>query len=137
MVSEEVRSKLLKKREPYETRETLVCRSWFKIKKQVFNVHYEYNITAVEGSTITLSNAVTLPVSLIKNKFVHNYCRTCHSFQGSTIQEAITIFDHKVRVRFANVALHRRHKGYGPQAGLLLRLRRERREGERDDTVLL
>ena len=26
---------------------------------------------------------------------MHNYCRTCHSFQGSTIDEAITIFDHK------------------------------------------
>ncbi|MFM7990157.1 MAG: C-terminal helicase domain-containing protein, partial [Candidatus Fonsibacter sp.] len=27
---------------------------------------------------------------------MHNYCRTCHSFQGSTIDEAITIFDHKI-----------------------------------------
>ena len=44
---------------------------------------------------LTLSNAMTLPISLIKNNFVHNYCRTCHSFQGSTIEEAITIFDHK------------------------------------------
>jgi len=49
MVSEAVRSSLLKKSEPYETGETLVCRSWFKVKKQVFNVNYEYNITAVEG----------------------------------------------------------------------------------------
>ena len=44
---------------------------------------------------ITLSNAMSRPVSLIKKNFVHNYCRTCHSFQGSTIDEAITIFDHK------------------------------------------
>ena len=44
---------------------------------------------------ITLSNAMTLPVSLIKQNFVHNYCKTCHSFQGNTIEEAITIFDHK------------------------------------------
>ena len=44
---------------------------------------------------ITLSNAMTLPINLIKKNFVHNYCRTCHSFQGSTIDEAITIFDHK------------------------------------------
>ena len=49
MVSEEVRSRLLKKSEPYESGETLVCRSWFKVKKQVFNVNYEYEITAVEG----------------------------------------------------------------------------------------
>ena len=44
---------------------------------------------------ITLSNTVTLPISQIKNNFVPNYCRTCHSFQGSAIEEAMTIFDHK------------------------------------------
>ncbi|MFM7980217.1 MAG: C-terminal helicase domain-containing protein [Candidatus Fonsibacter sp.] len=58
-------------------------------------MNYEYEITAVEGDMITLSNATSLPVGLIKNNFVHNYCRTCHSFQGNTIDEAITIFDHK------------------------------------------
>ena len=45
---------------------------------------------------ITLSNAMTLPIHLIKKNFVHNYCRTCHSFQGSSIDEAITVFDHKL-----------------------------------------
>ena len=49
MVSEEVKSRLLQKWEPYETSETLGCKSWFKLKKQVFNLNYEYNITAVEG----------------------------------------------------------------------------------------
>ena len=47
------------------------------------------------GGMITLSNAMTLPVNLIKKNFVHNYCRICHSFQGSTIEEPIAIFDHK------------------------------------------
>ena len=32
---------------------------------------------------------------MIQNNFIHNYCRTCHSFQGSSIDDAITIFDHK------------------------------------------
>ena len=49
IISEEVRSRLLKKSEPHESRETLVRRSWFKVKKQVFNVSYECEITAVEG----------------------------------------------------------------------------------------
>ena len=49
-VSEAVRSSLLNKSQPYEEGETLVCRTWFKVKKQVFNVNYEYNITAVEGT---------------------------------------------------------------------------------------
>ena len=44
---------------------------------------------------ITLSNAMTLPVSLIKKNFIHNYCRTCHPCQGSSIDDTITIFDHK------------------------------------------
>ena len=29
----------------------------------------------------------------VQKNFTHNYCRTCHSFQGSTIDDAITIFD--------------------------------------------
>ena len=66
-----------------------------KVKKQIFNVNYEYKIAAVEGEMITLSNTMSLPVSLIKKNFAHNYCRTCHSFQGSTIEEAIANFDHK------------------------------------------
>ena len=49
MVSEEVISSLFKTSEPNESVETLVCRSWFKVNKQVFNVNYEYNITAVDG----------------------------------------------------------------------------------------
>ncbi|MFM7979272.1 MAG: hypothetical protein ACKPKO_08145 [Candidatus Fonsibacter sp.] len=48
-VSEQVRSILLKKSEPYEPRDTLVRRSWFKVKKQFVNVNYEYEVTAVEG----------------------------------------------------------------------------------------
>jgi len=48
-VSEQVRSILLKKSEPYEAGETLVCISWFRVKNQVFNVNYEYEITAVDG----------------------------------------------------------------------------------------
>ncbi|MFM7982745.1 MAG: C-terminal helicase domain-containing protein, partial [Candidatus Fonsibacter sp.] len=52
-------------------------------------------ITAVDGDMMTLSNGMALPVGMIKKNFVHNYCKTCHSFQGSTVDEAITIFDHK------------------------------------------
>ncbi|MFM7989858.1 MAG: hypothetical protein ACKPKO_62145, partial [Candidatus Fonsibacter sp.] len=50
----------------------------------------------MEGDMITLSNTMSLPVNLVKKNFTHNYCKTCHSFQGHTIVEAITIFDHKL-----------------------------------------
>ncbi|MFM7978143.1 MAG: C-terminal helicase domain-containing protein, partial [Candidatus Fonsibacter sp.] len=49
----------------------------------------------MEGDMITLSNGMALPINLVKNNFSHYYCKTCHSFQGNTIDEAITIFDHK------------------------------------------
>jgi hypothetical protein len=71
----------------------LVCRSWFKVKKVVFHVNYEYTITKVEGEMIGLSNGAELPESLVKKNFIHNYCRTCHSFQGSSIDNPITVFD--------------------------------------------
>ena len=44
---------------------------------------------------ITLSNATMLPIHLINKNFAHNYCKTCHSVQGSNIDDAITNFDHK------------------------------------------
>ncbi|MFM7986469.1 MAG: hypothetical protein ACKPKO_44870 [Candidatus Fonsibacter sp.] len=44
---------------------------------------------------LTLSNGMTLRVNLIQHNFTHNYCKTCHSFLGNTIEESITIFDHK------------------------------------------
>jgi hypothetical protein len=47
----------------------------------------------VEGEMIGLSNGAELPESLVKKNFIHNYCRTCHSFQGSSIDNPITIFD--------------------------------------------
>ena len=85
---------------------------------------------------ITLSNAMSLPVVLIKQNFVHNYCRTCHSFQGSTIDEAITIYDHK----FAYVSRKWLYTAVTRATNLkhvyFLRLRRECREGEGHDTVL-
>ena len=125
MVSEEVKSRLLQKREPYETSETLGCKSWLKLKKQVFNVNYEYKITAVEGEMITLNNAMTLTNRLIKKHFVHNYCRNCHSFQGSSNNEAITVFDPKL----AYVTRKRRYTVITKATDLkqlyYLRLRRE------------
>ena len=66
MVSEEGQIEVAQgERAVTASRETLVCRSWFKVKKQVFNANYEYEITAVEREMITLSNAMTLPISLI------------------------------------------------------------------------
>jgi hypothetical protein len=94
-ISEEARRRILKKLEPYEPGEVLICRSYFKMKRVVFHVNYEYHIEKVEGSMVHLLGGIAVPMDLIKKNFTHNYCRTCHSFQGSSINKPITIFDWK------------------------------------------
>ena len=71
----------------------LVCRAYSKIRKQVFNVNYEYKITAPESDAITLNNTLLEPIDTVRKNFTHAYCRTCLSFQG--LDEHLTIFDRK------------------------------------------
>jgi len=94
-VSQRVRSELLRKMGEYCIGEVLVCRTYFKIRKQVFNVNYEYKITALECEAITLNNTLLVPIDTVRKNFIHAYCRTCHSFQGTSLDERLTIFDWK------------------------------------------
>ena len=66
-----------------------------KTKNMVFNVNYEFEITAIDTDSITLDNQHKVPIEVIRSHFTHNYCRTCHSFQGSSIDDKITIYDWK------------------------------------------
>ena len=70
-----------------------MCRAYFKLRKQVFNVNYEYKIPALGSEAITLSNALLVPIDTVRKSFIHAYCRTCHSFQGTSLDERLTIFD--------------------------------------------
>ncbi len=36
---------------------------------------------------------LVVSIETVRKKFIHNYCRTCHSLQGSSIKKSITIFD--------------------------------------------
>ncbi len=108
-VAQQVRSEILRKSSPYEVGEVLVCRKYLKVKKQVFNVNYEYAITSVDENSLLLNDELRVPIDAVRKNFTHNYCRTCHSYQGSTIggdddddndgnnhdgqKNAITIFD--------------------------------------------
>ena len=94
-VSKRVRTELLKKSAEYCVGEVLLCRSYFKIKKSVFNVNYEYKITALENEALTLNDTILLPLDTVRKNFIHDYCRTCHSFQGSSLDKRLTIFDWK------------------------------------------
>ena len=34
---------------------------------------------------------------MVRDNFIHNYCKTCHNFQGSSIDGAMMIFDCKLK----------------------------------------
>ena len=121
-VNKIVRAKLLKKTNEYAVGEVLVCRTYFKMKKQVFNVNYEYKITTLECEAITLNNTLLVPVDTVRKNFIHNNCRTCHSFQGTSLDERITILRLEVRPRQSQVAVHRSDKGNGVEERYVLRL---------------
>ena len=61
----------------------LICRSYFKMKKVVLNVNYEYTISGVAGSCIELTDGVVVPLQLEQKHFMHNYCRSVIASRGA------------------------------------------------------
>lgn len=98
-VAKEIRGKLNKTGE-YEVGEKLICRNWFKVNKDSFNVNFEYEIVGVDNNNITITDISTkinyvLNINKIRTNFIFSYCGTCHSYQGSSLKESMTIFDYK------------------------------------------
>ena len=97
-VAKDVR-KMLKKVDDYEVGEVLVCRKYLKVSVSLkCSVNYEYTVKAVKANSIVLqelsaSSTIELKLHAIRKYFTHSYCRTAHSFQGSSISGAKTIFD--------------------------------------------
>ena len=105
-VSKKVRKMLGMKKE-YEVGEKLVCKKFFKIvrkdddgKSQSMNINknFEYIIVGITDKNMTLkdentSETITLMLKQIENNFIHSYCNTCHSLQGSSIKKPITIHE--------------------------------------------
>ena len=82
----------------YEVGEILICRKYLKIKNITFNVNYEYVISQINDQELILSDhsinkSYSVPIKVVKANFIHGYCRTCHSLQGSSISSEITSFD--------------------------------------------
>ena len=98
-VADKIRKKLDKTSE-YEVGEKIICRKWFKVNKDRFNVNFEYEIIKIVNDLITIVDSstgkeYTLSTKTIKNNFIFSYCGTCHSYQGSSIDESMTIHDYK------------------------------------------
>ena len=92
--------KMLKKKSDYEVGEVIVCRKYLKLKGIKCSVNFEYVVKAIRGDTITIEDLggdkkLDLKRYVVKKHFIHSYCRTCHSFQGSSIDDKITVFDWK------------------------------------------
>jgi uncharacterized protein YabN with tetrapyrrole methylase and pyrophosphatase domain len=99
-VSNAIRHKLNKKHD-YELGEVLICRKYTKIGKHVLHVNFEYTIIGISDKMIKLRDDAAvrrnernrqrgrdvdeLPEEfdvakyIIKDSFIFNYCRTCHS----------------------------------------------------------
>ena len=105
-VSKAVR-KMLGMKNDYEVDEKLVCRKFFKIirkdddgksKSININKNFEYVIVGITDKNIILkdentSETITLTLKQIETNFIHSYCNTCHSLQGSSIKKPITIHE--------------------------------------------
>jgi hypothetical protein len=64
-----------------------------------FQVNFKYNIVNIEGDCFTLANIITGEEQnagdrIIKDSFMFNYCSTCHSTQGASINGNGCIFDY-------------------------------------------
>ena len=100
-VSSAIRKKL-NKVDDYEIGEILICRKYIKLKKShvKFQVNFQYKIVKIEGEFFSLENIITGDVQsigdkIIKDAFIFNYCATCHSSQGASINGKVCIFDYK------------------------------------------
>ena len=83
----------------YDVGEFLICREYCKVKDITFNVNVEDENVKVREYTLTIksvSNSMLfdVPLKSIRTNFIFNYCGTAHSFQGSSIDESITIVDY-------------------------------------------
>jgi hypothetical protein len=98
---------MLGKKNDYEVDEKLVCKKFFKIvrkdddnksKNININKNFEYVIVSITDKHVTLkdestSETISLTLKQIETNFIHSYCNTCHSLQGSSIKKPITIHE--------------------------------------------
>jgi hypothetical protein len=75
----------------------LRCRRFIKKDKQKVYVNFVYKVTYIDRKNFTIQDIIsntyiTLKIKSLK-KFTFNYSATCHSLQGITVSDAITIFD--------------------------------------------
>ena len=96
-VSDEVRKKL-GKTGLYEVGEEIICRLYLKLGDAKFNANIRYKILCINSRHIVIENIKdkkqhTLTEELLNKHFRYGYCATCHSCQGASINNNITIHE--------------------------------------------
>ena len=96
-VSNEIR-KLENRKDEYQVGEFLICRDY--TKTSVFNVHFKHKVVRTGNDGIcALKHVKTdilqpVEVAKIRSNFIFASCSTCHSAQGSSIDDTTTMFDY-------------------------------------------
>ena len=97
-VANQIRKKQNRKGE-YEVGEVMICREYLKSTEYKFQVNFKYKILNIIENMVVLEDEhdkkiQKLPLDMLRKHFIFNYCYTCHSVQGSSIEGGITIFDY-------------------------------------------
>ena len=99
-VANQIRKKQNRKGE-YEVGETMICREYLKSKTYRFQVNVKDKIvqTDFDSGFVVLRDVEDvilqhLPLEMLRKHFIFNYCYTCHSVQGSSIEGGNTMFDY-------------------------------------------
>ena len=96
-VSNEIR-KFENRTEENECGETLICGEYTKTNGSVFNVNFQYDIVKIDNDILLLKNVKTKQIQALHRDKIENFifawCSTCHSAQGCSVDEEITIFDY-------------------------------------------
>ena len=98
MVANEVRRRM-NKTEQYEVGEELICRKYRKAVDGTLNVNIRWKVIGVEDENLVIQNIKDpedtrkLYKAIIAKHFIYSYCATCHSVQGTSIRDSITIHE--------------------------------------------
>ena len=96
-VSNQIR-KHIGKKDKYEVGETLISRVYKKFGSKRFNVNYRFRIVSITNNVVILENVkskeqYTTDMLTLDKHFRYDYCTTCHSAQGASINGKIIIHE--------------------------------------------
>ena len=90
--------KSLGKSDKYEVGEILICRLYKNTNNVKFNVNYRFRIVSISKNIFILENVkpkqqYMMDIATLDKHFRYDYCTTCHSAQGASIDGKIVIHE--------------------------------------------